>query len=541
MKNPLSIKLVLFFLLSSFIISGTNAQNYLLQDSIRNDTTWSSDTVKIYNDIVIENQAMLQIDPGVYVEFQGNYSLDVYGKIIANGFANDSIVFTVNNHDAIDDTSTSTGGWGSIKLLTNSSDTSKFNYCRFSYGKAVVPGEWSDDPYNEDNKGGAIYLNGYANLIISNSIFYHNRANHAGGGIIVKNCSSVRLLNNIFKYNNVYHYGGGALIESANHTIVYANQFILNTALHIRTIYPSGAGGVGGGLAVYCNSTITSNNFYNNNSVSGALYESSYNSLIYNNIVANNRGPGMLVCGWSNSISKLFNNTIVNNLHYSPHGCGFYFFSRFAIMRNNIVYGNDFDDNFTDPIQIYTPDTFKANFSYGCNPDEPLYYEGEGNIHDDPMFVNPTAGAGPDYDGSAADWSLQNSSPCVNTGTPDTTGLYLPEFDIAGNPRLYGIRIDMGAYENQVVVGLPKNPLVNSKIEIIPNPFKDRFSINLFGENKISRISVLNQSGITIRKMEQLPTDGFMLIDLNGYTSGLYLVVVEYADGTRKVEKVLKK
>jgi hypothetical protein len=249
----------------------------------------------------------------------------------------------------------------------------------------------------------------------------------------------------------------------------------------------------------------------------------------------------MLVGGWEIGITKLINNTIVNNLNYSPGGCGFYFFSSSVKMRNNIVFGNNWDDNWYEPIQVYSPLPIKANFSYSCNPDDPEYYEGEGNIQDDPLFVNPTAGAGPDYDGSDADWSLQNSSPCVNTGTPDTTGLNLPEFDIAGNPRLYGIRVDMGAYENQVVVGLPKNPLVNSKIEIVPNPFKDRFSINLFGENKISRISVLNQSGITIRNMEQLPTDGFMVIDLNGYTSGLYLVVVEYNDGTRRIEKVLKK
>jgi hypothetical protein len=247
----------------------------------------------------------------------------------------------------------------------------------------------------------------------------------------------------------------------------------------------------------------------------------------------------MIAGGWSISISKLINNTIVNNLSYNFIS-GIEFFSPYNEMRNNIIYGNGGSPGWPDAVQVYTAFGNLADFSYGCNPDEPLYYEGEGNIHDDPMFVNPTAGAGPDYDGSAADWSLQNSSPCVNTGTPDTTGLNLPELDIAGNPRLYGIRIDMGAYENQEVVGLPKNPLVNSKLEIIPNPFKDSFSINLFGENKINRISVLNQSGITIRNMEQLPTDGFMLIDLNGYPSGLYLVVVEYEDGTRRVEKVLK-
>jgi hypothetical protein len=521
-------KLILISLLTICIIT-LQAQDFKF---ITSDTIWVSDTVKIFQNIVIADTSILIINPGVYIEFQGNYSIDVYGKIRAIGTINDSIIFTINDPASIDDTTTINGGWGGIRFLTNNSDTSFLSYCRFSFGKAVVPGVTWDGPNNEDNKGGAIYLKGYAHLVISNSTFYHNRANYRGGGIMTKNCSSIHLLDNTFKYNQVYFTGGGVSIESSGFSIISGNLFEVNEAFrYSENEYVAGAGS---GLAVYCNSIICNNKFFSNNSVNGAIYESAYNGLIYNNIVSNNMGSGIFN-GHSFSISKYINNTITNNMSYDHIGCGIGLNSDEIKMRNNIVWGNDTSPGWPfDPIQVYP---ITANFNYGCNPDG---YPGEGNITDNPLFVNPTEGAGPDYDGSAADWSLQNSSPCVNTGTPDTTGLNLPEFDIAGNPRLYGIRVDMGAYENQVVVGLPKNPLVNSKSEIVPNPFKDRFSINLFGENKISRISVLNQSGISLSDTKHFPTDGFMFIDLNGYPSGLYLVVVEYEEGTRRVEKVLK-
>ena len=71
------------------------------------------------------------------------------------------------------------------------------------------------------------------------------------------------------------------------------------------------------------------------------------------------------------------------------------------------------------------------------------------NIDANPLFVNPSAGAGNGYNGLTADWTLQFTptiSPCINTG--DTTGVsnLLPTLDLGGNPRINGI-IDMGAYE----------------------------------------------------------------------------------------------
>jgi hypothetical protein len=44
---------------------------------------------------------------------------------------------------------------------------------------------------------------------------------------------------------------------------------------------------------------------------------------------------------------------------------------------------------------------------------------------------------------------LAPASGAINKGTPDTTGFNLPAFDLAGNMRINGSAIDMGAYEYQ--------------------------------------------------------------------------------------------
>ncbi len=113
----------------------------------------------------------------------------------------------------------------------------------------------------------------------------------------------------------------------------------------------------------------------------------------------------------------------------------------------------------------------------------------DGNINEDPLW--DTASAFP--------YSLQEDSPCINTGTPmykagmeppfiiseDDTSYYLvtlnyadtillPSTDLAGKPRISGGRIDMGAYEFDNTSGIndlnPQNTDDN-KIIVYPNPF----------------------------------------------------------------------
>ncbi len=156
--------IVLIF--SLLLLQAVTLKSQILQaDLISSDTTWASDTIKIYNDIVVEYPATLTIGPGVYVEFQGSYSLTVYGSIKAIGSQDSTIIFTISDTTSFGDTTTLLGGWGSIKLLDNSTDTSVFSHCKFSYGKAIDPGALINDNLNEENMGGALFVKNYASLI----------------------------------------------------------------------------------------------------------------------------------------------------------------------------------------------------------------------------------------------------------------------------------------------------------------------------------------------------------------------------------------
>jgi len=94
----------------------------------------------------------------------------------------------------------------------------------------------------------------------------------------------------------------------------------------------------------------------------------------------------------------------------------------------------------------------------------------DGNIDDDPLWI----GSG-EYP-----YSLSYGSPCIDTGTIDTTGLHLPAYDLAGNPRIKNGRIDMGAYEYQDTVSVyPSHDQTDwlYTIQNVPNPFHEGTSI----------------------------------------------------------------
>lgn len=128
--NKIHIHFLVFWILLTISIQSIG------QQLIQKDTIWSSDTVRIFNDILLEYPATLSINPGVYLEFQGDYSIEVQGKILALGTEEYPITFTVSDTSDFSNISINAGGWGGIKLLDNSTDTSYFSFCNFSFGKA---------------------------------------------------------------------------------------------------------------------------------------------------------------------------------------------------------------------------------------------------------------------------------------------------------------------------------------------------------------------------------------------------------------------
>ncbi len=165
-------------------------------------------------------------------------------------------------------------------------------------------------------------------------------------------------------------------------------------------------------------------------------------SVLYGCVVRDNRAR----VGGGGSGGNLFNCLMIGNqaeeygggshsgyLHYctvsdnrSVEGAGL----SYSEAYNSIIWGNfDFEG---EPV-----DMFESYGTFCCCPSDELW--GDGNITDDPLFVNPVKG----------NYRLQADSPCINAGNQEYLDVewFEYDFDLAGNDRVYGDAIDMGAYE----------------------------------------------------------------------------------------------
>ena len=167
--------------------------------------TLSGSPYLINGEITIPHDSTLIIEPGVVVEFQGHFRLNVQGRLISEGTEIDTIIFTINDTTGFSNPNIPDGGWYGIKFDNTSStnDSSKIAYCKLQYGKAI--GSWPD------NCGGAIRVDGYDKIVIYNCLIYHNIANGVdwpgGGGIALSN-SNPKIIGNTISHN-LSRLGGG--------------------------------------------------------------------------------------------------------------------------------------------------------------------------------------------------------------------------------------------------------------------------------------------------------------------------------------------
>lgn len=199
----------------------------------------------------------------------------------------------------------------------------------------------------------------------------------------------------------------------------------------------------GGGA--YCrnsNPTIVNCKIANNiGSRGGGIFCDASSPLIISTLIANNSAEGGCAAHgggisshWGN-IPQIINCTIVNNLNggiYDASGQGI------LHLTNTIVWGNSgyqVKQEESEPVVSF------------C--DVQGSYPGDGNIDIDPCFIESSFGIGADFDGLSANWAIQSSSGCINSGIFDINEPNLPATDLAGNPRIYSNVIDIGAYENQ--------------------------------------------------------------------------------------------
>ncbi|MEZ5196853.1 MAG: right-handed parallel beta-helix repeat-containing protein [Bacteroidales bacterium] len=310
-----------------------------------------------------------------------------------------------------------------------------------------------------DVNGGGIMFNDYSNATLTDSEVYDNFALYRGGGIGIYFYSDV-ILDSLNIVNNTAAHGGGVYC-SWDSDFQFKNSTIQqNNALS----HVGGYFGTGGGCWISYNSDPLLENleilFNHADNQGGGIYTSGGNNLeLVNCFIDHNtsrRGGGMFVQGgtphfcnaivsnnqttdgpgggiYAESSNPVFTNlTIANNTviseGYDYYGGALYNFNSNPVFTNSILWGNT-----PDEINTYSG-TPVAEY---CNIEGS--YPGTGNINSDPLFEITANGI---YD-------LGSGSPCINTGTPDTTGLNLPSTDFGNNDRISAFRIDMGAYEYQ--------------------------------------------------------------------------------------------
>jgi parallel beta-helix repeat protein len=313
-----------------------------------------------------------------------------------------------------------------------------------------------------NGNGGGISCYRYNKPIIRDCNIYNNSATHGGGGGISSNKSEPQIINCTIN-NNMARYGAGIFGDHDEESPTISNCIISGNA----SDYNAGGGiqgcngpitnciitdntGVypGGGGLNRCNGPIA-NCIITNNSVSngwgGGMYRC--NGPITNCIIADNwaskDGGGIDVTSCGNTIT---NCTIISNTALGYGGGIYGWFGSNVAIRNCVLWNNvaaSGPEICLDYDQYGRPCTLTISYSdidggkaYAHIDSTCTLIWGVGNIDANPRFVS--AGGG--------NLHLRPDSPCIDAGDPNYSA-GPNETDLDGNPRIFGDRVDMGAYE----------------------------------------------------------------------------------------------
>ena len=216
--------------------------------------------------------------------------------------------------------------------------------------------------------------------------------------------------------NNAY-FGGGTWYSTLNNCVVTGNS-------------AHDGAGTYGGVMNYC--MLTGNS---GNSTAGSGGSAIFGTLTNCQVIGNSAyyGGGVYGC-------TLLNCTITGNS--GVYGGGSYYgtFYNCTITSNSAssLGGGIYFGNPTNCIVYYNicpggPNYYGGSLGYCCTTPLPA---GNGNLTNPPLFVDQANG----------NLHLQSNSPCINAGNNS----YAPAgSDLAGNPRIAGGTVDIGAYEFQ--------------------------------------------------------------------------------------------
>ena len=435
-----------------------------------NETLLSKDNspYQITEDAHVKN---LTIEPGVRIEFLGDYSFEVSGTLTAIGTEQEPIVFTASESN--------TDGWQGIHFNENIPG-SELAYCTIEKANNSGIRIINSLPIirdctitnNQGVQGGGLNidlssLSGDDELTITNCIVSDNTSSSHGGGIKANLGSATLSFENCTISDNISNpsKSNGSIVGGAIYSVTDDGRLNLTDCLidantcYSRCYWDScSVTGRGGGIFSNGNldierSVVTGNMVHTvEGGAGGDEYVYSYgggiylyagelnatNCLIHSNTThahgarAYSYGGGLYINGGA---ANVVNCTISRNLSYEPYygaSWGRYYAGGGGIRKaggtlsllNSIVYYNQISINGTDS---YSQISGSATASYSDIQDG---FEGEGNILGAPQFAGEN------------DFHLLSNSPCIDTATAEGA----PDHDIEYVSRPQGDGYDMGAY-----------------------------------------------------------------------------------------------
>lgn len=339
----------------------------------------------------------LVIQPGVRVEFSGNYVLNVTGVLTAVGTDELPIVFTKAEGAA---------GWQGI-LFDHTPRGSQLKYCRMEYSlnsgirimdsvQTIEDCTISNNHSDESGGGMVISLTSSSNAMkIKDCTMSSNTALQHAGGVYIDSAAPLTLENckitgnrSNSSYSNGNYYGGGIVVESAAQGLLLKHCTISDNLSYSQcTTYGCNASAYGGGIfiskgSVSCSNCIISSNRASAGNSGGASRSHSH-------------GGGIYI---AQGAVKLTNTIISNNsptAGYGEYGGGIYTSSGTVSLENSTVAYNIKEGIKNSDGIITAVNSILYNNSGGEIAGEAWidyslikggWPTGEGNIDDNPRF-----------------------------------------------------------------------------------------------------------------------------------------------------------
>lgn len=488
-----------------FLLLAQELQALDVSGSVTTNTTWGPEQVNVTGDVTISATLTIEAGTRIVVADQKMITVTSTGSIQANGVSGSGIVFTADNPST---------GWRGIFFDSETGDdpSSSFEYTTFEYGNA-------DGSSASTNAGGAVSISYHSDILFVNCHFENNQA-ATYGGAINSAYSQLILENCMFKSNKAGVFDGGGAIrimDSNGHELRIENcEFYNNDAATGGAIHAEKAAGL---------------------NVSGSVFANN----------ESNYGSAVAISQSSSNDISFVSNTFVNNLANNSSGAviNVSAYTERLSFINNIVFGNENGSG----------EAMAINF--GSQPSNPVFQNcliegGQSSvsglpgsvtwldiIDEAPGFLSASSGVGNAFDGSSADWHLSDQSPCINAGLEDVSGLGLPAYDLAGNPRIQQGRIDMGALESSFVPTSIVNRFDNMEFKLWYRRDAGQIVVRT-DDHEYFTGALYNITGALVDDKRPASFQNQMIFSAAGLNRGIYVVTLFRPNGKAlKVAKVV--